>query len=124
MPKKTQIDNVLKDLEKREKSGEKIGSKIEIDLNSLSGVFKFTLCKNIIKIKREKKLKNSELAVLMDVDDSMASRITHYRVDRISIERILLSFENLLNNLGLKSSLKNFNNAFESLSDIKLKKRA
>ncbi len=124
MPKKAQINKVLKAIEKREKAGEIVGTRIEIDLETLSGVLKYNLCKNIAQIKREKGLKNSELSTLMGVDDAVASKIIHYRVARISIERILLGLENLLNNLGLKGPIKNLNNAFESISEIKLKKRA
>ena len=124
MPKKAQINKVLKEIEKREKDGEKVGTKIEIDLETLSGVFKYNLCKNIIRIKREKGLKNSELATLMGVDEAISSRITHYRVSKISLDKILIYLEALLNNLGLKGSIKEFNSAFESISDIKLKKRA
>lgn len=124
MPKKAQINKVLKEIEKREKTGEVIGSKIEIDQSTISGKLKYNLCKSIIRIKREKSLKNSELALLMEVDSSIASRITHYRVGRISLEKILRYFEILLDNLGFKGSIKNLSIALEGLVDVELKKRA
>ena len=60
----------------------------------------------------------------MEVDGSIASRITHYRVGRISLEKILIYFETLLDNLGFKGSIKNLSIALEGLVDVELKKRA
>ena len=90
MPKRAQIKKAFKEIEKREKNGEIVVSKIEIDQSTISGKIKYILCKSIIRIKREKSSKNNELALLMDVDSATASRVTHYRVARISLEKILI----------------------------------
>ena len=124
MPKKSKIKKILKNIEEREDRGEDVGSKIEIDRNTVPGMFKYHLCRSIIKIKNEKNIKNSELATLMGTDESTASRITNHKVGKIGLEKILEHYHFLLTNLNIPGSLDEVSAAFERLENIDLKKEA
>ena len=94
---KKRHDEILIEIEKREASGEKLGSVSKDVYNSPVDQFKWGICKEIMSLKVRENLTSKKMAELMQVDKSKASQILNCRVESFSVERLLNCFFKLKN---------------------------
>tara|TARA_B110000908_G_C10000899_1_gene334091 strand:- start:173 stop:571 length:399 start_codon:yes stop_codon:yes gene_type:complete len=90
-------DEVLEEIEKREESGEILGSTADDFYSSPIDRFKRGICKEIAAVKLRNNFTSKKMAELMQVDKSKSSLILNGRVESFSIDRLLSCF------LGLKN---------------------
>ena len=66
--------------------------------------FRWDICQQFIKLMRAQKLKQVDLAYMLDIDKSEVHRILHHRIDGFSTDRLLEYLSILKSDLKLKVS--------------------
>lgn len=97
-PNRKELDSVLKDLEGAEGT-----LHLPADATPVER-FRWDICQQFVKIKRQKGYKQTELAELIGVDKSDVHRILHHRIDQFSTDRLLGYLSKLKSDLKLKVS--------------------
>ena len=54
-----------------------------------SDKFKFELCKKLLTFMREERLTQRQLAEYLEVHESRISEIVHYKIDKLTVDRLL-----------------------------------
>lgn len=84
-----------KELDKKIKKGEI--SPIHLPkFSSLSDIIKFQFCTEIIKFKKQKNLKQKDIAAMIDVNKSEVSKLFSYNLKEFSQERLISFVEALI----------------------------
>ena len=94
---KKRHEEILKEIEEREASGEVLGSVAKDIYDSPVDLFKWGICTQIMSLKVRENLTNKKMAELMKVDKSKASLILNCHVDSFSVESLLNCFFKLKN---------------------------
>lgn len=82
-PKKTEINEMLKKLEKKKGS-----VALSADASPLEK-FRFGICQRFLKYKLEKNLTQKELAEIVEIDEAKMSKILHHRIKEFSTDRLV-----------------------------------
>lgn len=82
-PKSEKIKEQLKKLKSIE------GTALLPSNASPSDKFKFELCKKLLIFMREEKLTQRQLAEYLEVNESRISEIVHYKIDKLTVDRLL-----------------------------------
>lgn len=82
-PKKTEIDEMLKKLEK-----EKGTIALSPDATPLDK-FRFGICQKFLKYKLQNNLTQKELAKIVEIDEAKMSKILHHRIKEFSTDRLI-----------------------------------
>ena len=80
----------LKEMLKKLSSDDVIGSTVIPKNASESDKVKYKLCGKILEYKLAKNLTQKELAEKIGLDEPETSRVLHYKIERYSIERLLV----------------------------------
>ncbi len=66
--------------------------------------FRWRLCQEILAYKQDHDLKQRDLAKLLKIDEAVISRILHYRIERLSTDKLIEYLQRLEPQLDLKVS--------------------
>ncbi len=64
--------------------------------------FRFQLCQILLRYKIKAKISQRDLALRLDVDESIVSRIFHHRIDKISTDRLIGYVQEIEPNIEFK----------------------
>jgi predicted XRE-type DNA-binding protein len=62
---------------------------------SAADIFKYELCEKIVKYMLEKKITQREMAKLLGVDEARVSEVVHYKLRKLTADRLLSYHERL-----------------------------
>ena len=82
-PSEKELSKIRKKLSKSE--GSLILSKTATPLEK----FRYEICRQFVIYQRENNLKSKELAEILEIDDSIMSKILHYRNERFSTDKLI-----------------------------------
>lgn len=92
-------------LKKVRKKLEKIDGTLHLNENAKPlERFRWKLCQEILAYKQDHGMKQRELADLLEIDESVVSRILHHRIEKISTDRLIEYLQKLEPKLDLKVS--------------------
>jgi predicted XRE-type DNA-binding protein len=95
-PKKDEIDEVLKELEKKEGT-----AALSPDATPLEKL-RFGICQKFLKFKLENNLTQKELAKTLEVDEAKVSKILHHRIKEFSTDRLINLYLKIDPNMEIK----------------------
>jgi predicted XRE-type DNA-binding protein len=64
--------------------------------------FKYDLCKKILIYKKDHELSQRELAKILGIDESRVSEILHYKISRMTADRLMNHLERLNKKVSFK----------------------
>ena len=67
-------------------------------------VFRWEICQKLLRFKIEKGIKQREVAELLNVDESVVSKIFHHRIEQFSTDRLIEYAQIIDPNVELKIS--------------------
>ena len=82
-PKKSELEKMLKQLEKVEGS-----LALRPDATPLEK-FRFGLCQKFLNYQLDNNLTQRDLARILEIDDAKVSKILHHRIDEFSTDRLI-----------------------------------
>lgn len=95
-PSQKEIKKILAELEHVE------GSRMLHPNATLVDRIKFEICASFIAYRREKDLTQKELALKLDLDPALMSKILRYRFDDFTIDRLVRLLEILHKDISIK----------------------
>ncbi len=83
-PNKSEIEDILKDLENEEAT-----LVIDYSTSSKSDILKYRLCQEFVKVLKEEGLSQVDLAKKLEVDKAVVNKIVNHKIDTFTVDRLM-----------------------------------